>query len=237
MTPRWESPGGRLLRRIIPVWRGVLSDELAAELDDFLDYYADELVRQLGFWIVEDARAQSLLRISDESLREAHEAYARSGDVRPLATLVEPVVGEFWAMQALLSRAAELELGSEALLEAFGSVAGERRSAELDGIVLALENRRADGWTTPEYRRTGPVDTRTAAGRATLDRRITVALEFQSPQTAAELQRVGGTNVQVRTSLGRLINAGCVSWRREGRGGRYAYSLSEGCGGRQSGAR
>lgn len=102
---------------------------------------------------------------------------------------------------------------------------------------VALENRRPGGWTTPEYRRTGPVDTRTAAGRATLDRRIAVPLELRSPQTAAELQRVGGTNVQVRASLGRLINAGCVSWKREGRGGRYAYSLSEGCGGRQRGAR
>lgn len=67
------------------------------------------------------------------------------------------------------------------------------------------------------------VDTRTPSGRAEYDQAMLGALKSAGgTQSAPELANVvGGTPLQVRTSLGRLIEAGLVSWTGQARGTRY----------------
>lgn len=67
------------------------------------------------------------------------------------------------------------------------------------------------------------VDTRTPAGRDAYDQAMLNALKGASgPQAAPQLSSVvGGTPLQVRTSLARLIERGMVSWTGQARGTRY----------------
>ncbi|MFZ6183866.1 hypothetical protein [Nannocystis pusilla] len=67
------------------------------------------------------------------------------------------------------------------------------------------------------------VVTRTAAGREAFDQRILEAIKaIGGPASATEIQRrVGGTNMQVRSGVNRLIEAGHVTWTGKARGTRY----------------
>ena len=67
------------------------------------------------------------------------------------------------------------------------------------------------------------VDTRTAEGRAAYDDAVLAALRAATgPQSASELTAVaGGSPLQIRTALARLIEAGSVSWSGRARGTRY----------------
>lgn len=67
------------------------------------------------------------------------------------------------------------------------------------------------------------VVTRTAAGREAFDQRILEAIKaIGGPAGATEIQhRVGGTNMQVRSGVNRLIEAGHVTWTGKARGTRY----------------
>ena len=69
----------------------------------------------------------------------------------------------------------------------------------------------------------GEVDTRTAEGRAAYDSTVLAALRASTgPQSASDLTRVaGGSPLQIRTSLARLIEAGGVHWSGRARGTRY----------------
>jgi hypothetical protein len=69
----------------------------------------------------------------------------------------------------------------------------------------------------------GEVDTRTAEGRAAYDAAVLVALRASTrPQSASDLTRVaGGSPLQIRTSLARLIETGGVHWSGRARGTRY----------------
>lgn len=73
-------------------------------------------------------------------------------------------------------------------------------------------------------RRGEPVDTRTPAAREAYDASVLEALKAAggSP-TAPELSATaGGTPLQVRTALGRLIERGLVTWSGQARGTRYS---------------
>ncbi len=72
------------------------------------------------------------------------------------------------------------------------------------------------------------VETRTATGRDRYDQSVLAAIKgFGKPMSAEELRsEVGGTPLQARASLARLINAGTVTWEGKARGTRY--SLIEG---------
>ena len=72
------------------------------------------------------------------------------------------------------------------------------------------------------------VETRTATGRDHYDQSVLIAIRgFGKPMSAEELRsEVGGTPLQARASLARLINAGTVTWEGKARGTRY--SLIEG---------
>ncbi|MDC0668471.1 hypothetical protein [Nannocystis radixulma] len=67
------------------------------------------------------------------------------------------------------------------------------------------------------------VDTRTPAGRDAYDQSMLNALKnAPGPQAAPDLSAVvGGTPLQVRTALARLIERGAVSWTGQARGTRY----------------
>lgn len=67
------------------------------------------------------------------------------------------------------------------------------------------------------------VDTRTPQGREAYDQAMLSALKAGTgPQAAPELSAVvGGTPLQVRTALARLIERGLVSWTGQARGTRY----------------
>jgi hypothetical protein len=67
------------------------------------------------------------------------------------------------------------------------------------------------------------VDTRTAEGRAAYDQAVLAALQGTSgPQSASDITRVaGGSPLQIRTALARLIEAGSVHWSGRARGTRY----------------
>jgi hypothetical protein len=67
------------------------------------------------------------------------------------------------------------------------------------------------------------VDTRTPAGRDAYDQAMLNALKNATgPQAAPDLSAVvGGTPLQVRTALARLIERGVVSWTGQARGTRY----------------
>ena len=68
------------------------------------------------------------------------------------------------------------------------------------------------------------VETRTPEGRAAYDAAVLAALRAaSSPQAASDLTRVaGGSALQIRTALARLIEAGSVHWSGRARGTRYS---------------
>jgi len=67
------------------------------------------------------------------------------------------------------------------------------------------------------------VDTRTAEGRAAYDAAVLGALKgMTKPASASNLTAVaGGSPLQIRTALARLIEAGAVQWSGRARGTRY----------------
>lgn len=67
------------------------------------------------------------------------------------------------------------------------------------------------------------VDTRTAEGRAAYDNNVLTALKGATgPQSASDLtNKIGGSPLQIRTALARLIEAGSVNWSGRARGTRY----------------
>lgn len=82
----------------------------------------------------------------------------------------------------------------------------------------------AEGAESSGSRRGEPVDTRTPAAREAYDASVLEALKAAggSP-TAPELSATaGGTPLQVRTALGRLIERGLVTWTGQARGTRYS---------------
>lgn len=210
-NPRWQSPGGKLLRRILPAWRASLPNDLADELDPFVEENLAELTRMVGFWIVEDAQRESRQLISDAALQDAADALKGDDDRSALVGLVRPVVGHFWGIQALMSRAREIELATDAIVDAFRRAAEGPDARVTETILLALESGPPAGWSTPEYSRRGPVDTSTSRGRQTLDRRVHAALDRRSPLTVSEVHvEVGGTLPEVEHSLRRLEVKDCV---------------------------
>lgn len=70
------------------------------------------------------------------------------------------------------------------------------------------------------------VNTRTQAGRRVYDASILSALEASGPGTrAVDLRKAcGGSALQVRTALARLIEAGKVTWEGQARGTKYSLS-------------
>lgn len=67
------------------------------------------------------------------------------------------------------------------------------------------------------------VNTRTPAGRRAFDERVIKILkQTKTPISATEVRKLtGGTPLQVRTALNRLIEQGRIAWTGKARGTRY----------------
>lgn len=84
----------------------------------------------------------------------------------------------------------------------------------------------SDSAPAPVAAAPGVVSTRTPAGRAGYDRAILSALtDIGAPVGVAKLMaRAGGSNLQARAALNRLINTGRVAWSGKARGTRYSLA-------------
>ncbi|HRI06981.1 MAG TPA: hypothetical protein PKW35_04145 [Nannocystaceae bacterium] len=76
---------------------------------------------------------------------------------------------------------------------------------------------------TPRGARPAPADVRTPAARARYEASLLAALADTPGFTgvAALLEKAGGTNLQARAALNRLIEAGKVTWTGKARGTKY----------------
>lgn len=104
---------------------------------------------------------------------------------------------------------------------------GQRR---VGGEVKAAAPSAAEGEAPAEGRKSGKrggktksVNTRTPEGRAAYDESLFKALEAAAAPTGAGalITKVGGTSLQARAGLARLIEAGRITWTGKARGTRY----------------
>jgi hypothetical protein len=97
------------------------------------------------------------------------------------------------------------------------------RKAKMGGASKRPGTRAAKPGPKPKAAAANAVDTRTAEGRGAYDQSVLTALKAASgPQSASDLtSKVGGSPLQIRTALARLIEAGGVNWSGRARGTRY----------------
>jgi hypothetical protein len=103
----------------------------------------------------------------------------------------------------------------------WGSVARTITIGELlAGGPRGAGRARARGGKKPD---TGGVNTKTPAGRKRYDAAVVAAVRAaKGPVSAAQIRAVvGGTPLQTRTALNRLIDAGKIKWTGKARGTRY----------------
>lgn len=134
-----------------------------------------------------------------------------------------------------LSKLATGDLGNVLKSITIGDIAGEssgtpgrkkirRGPGKTKKVVAAAPEAPAPAADSASTGGTPPtVDTRTAKGRHAYDNAMLRALRGHGKaMSAPELARqVGGTPLQIRTSLSRLINGGKVTWTGRARGTRY----------------
>jgi len=201
-----RSPGETLLAHLQREVEMALPKRQRAVFASFLRRNHRHLSAQLDHWILTDSVKESRATLPDKLLF--------GGDWAATTSALAPLVGNYWAMRALLHRAAER--GPECrnyLLSRIKKVSlSEYRTDYESGAIAAIVGSawRPD-WEPPVYSRATPVDITTAAGRATLERRLLVALRREPVRAVPSLHReVGGTTSQVRTTLKRLKRAGRV---------------------------
>jgi hypothetical protein len=133
-----------------------------------------------------------------------------------------------------LNQLARGELGAELRSITLAELMG---SGPVSGVSGAARQRGASGQSEIRGSRPKPVKsssslntplrnevvTRTAVGREAFDKQILEAIKaIGGPASATQIQRrVGGTNMQVRSGVNRLIEAGHVTWTGKARGTRY----------------
>ena len=164
-----------------------------------------ELSAQLDAWILADSLKNSRSALPD--------ALLFGGDWPAKRSALVPLIGNYWAMRALVHRAAERGPECRSYLVRLIKDIGLSlwRTVYERGAIAAIIGRPWPEWEPPVYSRATPVDIKTAAGRATLERRLLAALRREPVRAAPSLHReVGGTISQVRTTLKRLKGAGKV---------------------------
>ena len=196
-----NTPGQALLI----TFQRAMSPEQRPAFDGFVRRNLDALSTQLDEWILADSLQQSRCALPDVVLFGA--------DDEARETLLLPLLGNYWAMHALVRRGAER--GEESremvtrLLEHYAL--RERRTRDEDASIAAATGTPPKGWAPPVYSRASPVDMKTAKGRATLARRLVAALARLPARSVPALHReVGGTPPQVRATLKRLAREGAV---------------------------
>jgi hypothetical protein len=102
------------------------------------------------------------------------------------------------------------------IMEGGRPVRGTSETSQADG-------RKGGGKTKPSKGKARAVNTRTPEGRKAYDNAVLqVVKEAATPIKAPEItSKVGGTALQVRKALARLIETGAVTWEGKARGMRY----------------
>lgn len=113
-------------------------------------------------------------------------------------------------------------LGQEPARAKTGGAKTSRPAAAAPSKPAGRKSSRGKG-EKGESKRGKSVDTRTPAGREAFDQSMLSALKASGGnQAAPDLSTVvGGTPLQVRTALARLIERGLVTWTGQARGTRY----------------
>ena len=196
----WASPGGRLLREVLPAWRARLSTRLAGQLDALLEEDLGGIVGRLDRWILAtrpniDTRSEEGRAALDERVLDFFRDH-RDGTVRE--------IGEGRGATDLHVRESLHRLV-------------ERRAVNWSQGRYRLHTQGAK----PGY--AGFEDPGRAA-RDALDRLLLAALRARPEATRDQLWvELPGSQVQLRASLGRLIHRGAVTWTK-GRAGVIHYS-------------
>lgn len=101
--------------------------------------------------------------------------------------------------------------------------AGRKAAVAVAAPVPAASPRKGKAEGGARKAAVAEVDTRTAEGRAAYDGAVLNALRgLGKPASASNLTSVaGGSPLQIRTALARLIEAGAVHWSGRARGTRY----------------
>jgi hypothetical protein len=122
----------------------------------------------------------------------------------------------------------DLVAGGEAAPARKGQAGGGRRGRQAGAAAAAGKRagkpgRKPRAAAATATAAASEVDTRTAEGRAAYDESVLTALKGATgPQSASELTaKIGGSPLQIRTALARLIEAGSVNWSGRARGTRY----------------
>ena len=106
-----------------------------------------------------------------------------------------------------------------------GGAGGEARPAKASAPAAeaAPAEGKARGAARPARGKAKPVNTRTAEGRAAYDEALFQAVkEHGGPVGAGALiAKVGGTSLQARAGLARLIEASRITWSGKARGTKY----------------
>ena len=120
---------------------------------------------------------------------------------------------------------------SSAAAPAPASAPARKKAGRPRGSKNAEKPAAAAATPTPKKRAAKPaktasaaIETRTPEGRDAYDAAVLAALRAASgPQAASDLTNVaGGSALQIRTALARLIEAGSVHWSGRARGTRYS---------------
>lgn len=106
-----------------------------------------------------------------------------------------------------------------------GGKGGRARAAESGG-EKASRGERGEKPARGEKQAAIEINTRTPAGREAFDSAVFAAVEAAGGAvSASEVQRkLGGTNLQLRAALNRLIEAGKLTWSGKARGTRYSLA-------------
>ncbi|NVB38789.1 hypothetical protein G6O69_13190 [Pseudenhygromyxa sp. WMMC2535] len=126
--------------------------------------------------------------------------------------------------QLTLAELTKLGKGKFANLLSSVSVGDILEGGRAGGTRSAAEGNTTNNKKKKRKQKTKPVNTRTPEGRKAYDAAVFAVVEnaerpIKAPEITAE---VGGTALQVRKSLARLIDRGRVTWEGKARGMRYS---------------
>lgn len=104
--------------------------------------------------------------------------------------------------------------------------AADKAPAAAPAAAAAAEAEAGDGRKGKRGGKAKAVNTRTPEGRAAYDEALYKALEAAGAPTGAGalIGKVGGTSLQARAGLARLIEAGRITWSGKARGTKYSLA-------------
>ena len=254
-TTHWDRPGGALLKKILPVWRASVPDEAA--VDGFLERQLGEVVTVIEEWIGVDARRSSKAAIPDTRLENALRL-AEGDDWEELVVLARSTLPDYWAMDALRSRAADAHSdGATLVIDALVTARARWGGGDME-TMRAIKGTPPRRWRPPVYRRSESsrvtvaeqirevppeperpaIDDERALEQETrdiLDDAVVDELKLRPHSIDSLADVMNATRSEVAASLTRLLNRGRI-WRRADHGKVPVYAhLSVGIGSHRSG--